>query len=232
MNLMMALDDTQGPLSEITSIVHDIRNPLSAIHGGAELLIASTLTEQQVHRVARNMYGASMRIKDLLDEVLSRYRGEGQQIECSDIRQLVSRAVDRISLLAEAQSVQIVQRVPPDVMILVEPRRIERALVNLFVNALEAMPDGGLISILTSVEPQSVLIKIRDTGPGIAPQLRDRIFEPFVTAGKPGGLGLGLALSRQAVVDHGGQMWVEFGGRGACFAMRLPIIPKQDLSSC
>ena len=68
----------------------------------------------------------------------------------------------------------------------------------------------------------SVQIKVRDTGPGIAPEIRDRIFQPFVTAGKAGGLGLGLALARQAVIDHGGRMWLESGNAGACFAFSLP----------
>jgi signal transduction histidine kinase len=66
---------------------------------------------------------------------------------------------------------------------------------------------------------------VRDTGPGIAPEVRDRLFQPFATAGKPSGVGLGLAVSRQAVLEHGGQMWVEFAGHGACFAVRLPAVP-------
>jgi len=84
------------------------------------------------------------------------------------------------------------------------------------------MLGGGTIRILAIPERHSVLIKVRDTGPGIDPEIRDRLFQPFVTAGKPGGLGLGLAFSRQAVLDHGGQMWVESGGQGACFAFCLP----------
>ena len=84
------------------------------------------------------------------------------------------------------------------------------------------MPDGGTIRISALLEHRSVLIKVRDTGPGIAPEIRDRMFQPFVTAGKAGGLGLGLAFSRQAVIDHGGRMWVESGSAGACFAICLP----------
>ena len=67
-----------------------------------------------------------------------------------------------------------------------------------------------------------LVAKVRDTGPGIDPVIRDRIFQPFATAGKADGLGLGLALSRQAVLDHGGQMWLESASQGACFAFGLP----------
>jgi signal transduction histidine kinase len=92
----------------------------------------------------------------------------------------------------------------------------------LFINALDVMPDGGTIRISAIPERHSILVKVRDTGPGIDPVIRDRIFEPFATAGKSDGLGLGLALSRQAVLDQGGQMWMETGSEGACFAFCLP----------
>jgi signal transduction histidine kinase len=79
----------------------------------------------------------------------------------------------------------------------------------------------------------SQAVHVEDTGPGIAPEIRARLFEPFVSAGKRNGLGLGLALSRQTVLDHGGDMWVESTpGRGARFSFRLPgaqVSPAQGL---
>lgn len=214
--------EATGAIPEITSLVHDLRNPLSAIHGSAETLISSRLSGPQVHRIARNLYGASVRMKELLDEVLSRYRGIERSDERTDVLELVARAVDKIALVAEAQSVQIVQNVPENLVITLDRQRIQRVLVNLFVNALDVMPGGGTIRISAIPECHSVLIKVRDTGPGIAPEIRDQLFQPFVTAGKAGGLGLGLAFSHRAVLDHGGQMWVESTSPGACFAFCLP----------
>lgn len=78
------------------------------------------------------------------------------------------------------------------------------------------------IRISAIAERDSILVKVRDTGPGINPEIRDRLFQPLSTAGKSDGLGLGLAFSRQAVLDHGGQIWVETDGPGACFALYLP----------
>jgi signal transduction histidine kinase len=214
----------------IESIVHDLRNPLSAVHGSAELLISSRLSETQVHRVAHNLYSASVRMKELLDELLSRSQGTGTGMESSNLRNLVNSAVAKIAQLAESQSVRIVQYVPQDLMIALDRQRIERVFINLFVNAIEAMPGGGTIRISAIPQHQSVLITVRDTGPGIAPEICDRLFEPFATAGKQNGLGLGLAFSRQAVLDHGGQMWVESSRQGACFAFLLPrTIPLQPV---
>src|SRR5690242_8777851 len=86
--------------------------------------------------------------------------------------------------------------------------------------------DGGRILISAVSKRHSILIRVRDSGTGIAPEIRDRLFQPFATAGKANGIGLGLALSRQAVLDHGGEMWAESSFKGACFAVRLPLAPK------
>lgn len=216
------LNEPARLLPEITSIIHDLRNPLSTIHGGAEILISSTLSESQVRRIVRNMYGASIHMRELLDEVLTRFRGMDKGAEPSDLGELVTSAAEKVAVVAKAQSVEIVQNVPEELVIPLDRQRIQRVLVNLLVNALDVMPDGGTIRISALVEHHSVLIKVRDTGPGIASEIRNRIFQPFVTAGKVGGLGLGLALSRQAVIDHGGRMWLESGSGGACFAFSLP----------
>ncbi len=95
--------------------------------------------------------------------------------------------------------------------------------MNLVGNALEAMPEGGEVTISAAFEEASVLVEVRDNGPGIAPEIRGQLFQPFVSAGKRNGLGLGLALTRQTVMDHGGELWVESEpGQGARFRFRLP----------
>ena len=87
----------------------EIRCPQST--AAAEMLISSRLSEPQLHRIARNLYGASVRMKELLDEVLTRYRGTNRGVEPSDLRELVTSAVDQVALVAEAQSVQIVENI-------------------------------------------------------------------------------------------------------------------------
>ena len=77
--------------------------------------------------------------------------------------------------------------------------------------------------IIERLDGESVLVECADTGPGILPSIREKLFEPFVSAGKKNGLGLGLALSRQSVLDHGGEIWVEPNSPGAKFVIRLPL---------
>ena len=225
MNVETIAPEQTGSLSGVVSIVHDLRNPLATIHGSAEMLVRSNLSQPQVTRIARNMYCASVRMRELLEEVLCRSRSAEQEVEPADVRELVASAADKIAVSAEFQSVQIVQVIPEGLVILVDRYRIHRVLVNLLVNALEVMPNGGAIYVSAVSEGRSVLIRVRDTGPGLTPEIRGRLFQPFATAGKAGGLGLGLAFARQAVIDHGGEMWAESSQRGACFALRLPRTP-------
>ena len=209
------------------AMIHDLRNPLAAIHTSAEMLIGSTLSHTQVHRLARNMYCASARMREMLEEFLERSRDAEYRMERSDVRALVASAVDQIAASAEVQSVSILHAVPEGIVIAVDRHRIRRVLVNLLVNALEVLPTGGTIRISAVSDRRSVLIRVRDTGPGIPPEIRDRLFQPFATARKADGVGLGLASSRQAVTDHGGQLWAESSRRGACFAVRLPrLLPR------
>jgi signal transduction histidine kinase len=218
--------------SAAVSIIHDLRNPLAAIRASSEVLIRGGLSECQVRRIARNVHGASVRIEELVGEFLGQCRGANRHRELCEIHELIVDAVERIAERAESQSVEIVREVPEGLHISVDRLRIHRVLVNLLVNALEAMPIGGSIRIFAMSEPGAVLIHIRDTGPGLAPEICERLFEPYATVGKPGGIGLGLAFSRQTVIEHGGTIWAEACLQGACFVIRLPAIPVTATASC
>ena len=204
------------------SIIHDLRNPLAAIQGSAEVLFRSGLSQPQIDRIARNIYSASVRMRELLEEFLDRGRAATRQFELCDIRELVCRAVDEISVSAEFQQVEIAHDVPAGLAVSLDRRRMHRVLLNLLLNAMEAMPAGGRIDISAVAGRRAVLIQVRDTGPGIDPAILGQLFEPFATVGKPHGIGLGLATARQVLADHGGGIWAESSARGACFVASLP----------
>jgi signal transduction histidine kinase len=209
------------------SFLHDLRNPLAAIHSAAEMLNRSKHSEPQVQRLASNMYHASVRMQELLQDYIDLCRTRESQPRPSNLGTLVAHAVDMVAAVAEAQSVVVVQDVPADVVVAIDRRRIGSVLTNLLANALEAMPAGGSIHISAIAAESSVVIRVLDTGPGIAPEIRDRLFQPFVTARKPNGWGLGLARARQVVIEHGGEMWLESPpGEGTCFGFSLPVPPR------
>jgi signal transduction histidine kinase len=204
-----------------TSIIHDLRNPLGTVFAGAEMLMELDPTPIQVKRLAANIYRAAGRMRELLADLTGASCGNKSSYESCMIRDVISAASEAALPAAEKQSVRILNDVPGDIEIPLERSRIERVFFNLFTNGLEAMPLGGEIRIGLRMADHCVLIEVEDTGPGIPRGIRDRLFEPFVTAGKAHGLGLGLALSRQTVLDHGGDMWTEPAG-GARFIIRLP----------
>jgi signal transduction histidine kinase len=205
------------------SIVHDLRNPLAAIYGGAEMLVDADLPPAHVKRLAGNIYRASRRIQELLQDLLNVSRGKSRAPELCRLREVASAASDSLSATAEAHGVKVIQDIPAEIELPLERSRMERAFVNLIGNALEAMPDGGEVRISARADRGAVLVEVQDNGPGIAPAIRSQLFQPFVT-GKRNGLGLGLALSRQTVLEHGGDMWVESTpGSGARFLFRLPL---------
>ena len=212
---------TIGRLS--SSIVHDLRNPLAAIYGGAEMLVDAELPPSHVKRLAGNIYRSSRRIQELLQDLLDVSRGRQSAPEVCRLREVAVAATDSLAAAAEAQGVTLSLEIPPEIELPLDRSRMERAFVNLIGNALEAMPSGGEVRIRAEMQDDAAVVHVEDNGPGIAPEIQSRLFQPFVTAGKRNGLGLGLALSRQAVLEHGGDMWVEsHPGSGAKFSFRLP----------
>jgi signal transduction histidine kinase len=158
-----------------------------------------------------------------LQDLLNVSRGKTGAPELCRLREVASAACDSLAVAADTQGVAITLAIPPEIELPLDRSRMERAFVNLVGNSLEAMPGGGQVRISASFENGSALIQVEDTGPGIAPEIRANLFQPFVTAGKRNGLGLGLALTRQTVLEQGGDMWVESEpGRGARFFLRLP----------
>ena len=212
---------TIGQLS--TSIVHDLRNPLAAIYAGAEMLMDSNLPEEQTRRLARNIYRASRGIQDMLQQLLDVSRGKSGPSEMCGLRELITAAWSSVVPATDAQGIELVTVVPEELECPMERARMERVFCNLFENAIEAMRSEGRISVQAAVDGDNVVVRVDDTGPGISPALRRRLFQPFVTAGKKNGLGLGLALSRQTLLDHGGDIWADGDGPGASFCLRLPM---------
>jgi signal transduction histidine kinase len=181
----------------------------------------------QGKRLAANIYRAAGRMRELLADLACASCGNKSRAEICKIRDVISEASEAALPAAEKQSVRILHDVPSDLEISLERSRIERVFFNLITNSLEAMPHGGTIRIAARKANNRVLVAIEDTGPGIPHGIRERLFEPFVTAGKDHGLGLGLALSRQTVLDHGGEMWYE-PAQGARFVICLPLSRALD----
>jgi signal transduction histidine kinase len=205
------------------SIMHDLRSPVAAIYVAAEMLADADLPAGHTKRLAGNIHRASRRIQELLQDLLNVSRGESRAPEPCCLREIAVAACESLLVTAESYGTTLAVAIQSGIELPLERGRMERAFVNLIGNAIEAMPEGGEVRISAQLVAGSALVHVDDTGPGVPPEIRSKLFQPFVTAGKRNGLGLGLAFTRQTVLDHGGDLWVgNAPGGGARFSLRLP----------
>jgi signal transduction histidine kinase len=207
-----------------TSIIHDLRNPLAAIYGGAEMLVDAELSPDQVKKLSASIYGSSRRILAMLQELSDASRGRSRHREACRLRDVVLAACDSLADAAAIPGVALACEVSPDIELPLDRPSVERVFQNLLANAIEAMPHGGHVRVSAEKEEHSVIVSVEDDGAGISGDVRPHLFEPFATAGKRHGMGLGLALSKRTILDHGGDIWADAAsGRGARFLIRLPV---------
>jgi signal transduction histidine kinase len=212
---------TIGQLS--SSIVHDLRNPLAAIYGGAEMLVDAGLSTDQRDRIAVSIYRSSRRIQELLQELTDMSRAKVKRVEPCRLVEIVQAARDLTAQSAGLQSVSVAIDIPAHVEVSVDRDRMERVFMNLLHNSIEAMPDGGALRVTCRQDSTTVTVQVEDSGPGIPEKAWPTLFQPFASFGKKNGLGLGLALSRQTVLDYAGDLWADREMKvGARFFVRLP----------
>ena len=206
------------------SIAHDLRNPLAAIVGGSEMISDFDLPAEQMKQTAVHIHKAARRMESMLSEIGQVARAEpGKRTPCAVI-DLVAAAVESQQAKAAQKNVTIRQSADESWSVLCEHSRVERVMINLISNSLEVLPDGGEIAIIASRNGANVQIEVSDNGPGIPDEIRGQLFQPFVTAGKKNGLGLGLALARQTMIEHSGDLELLPSEKGARFRLRLPLV--------
>ncbi len=218
----------------LATLAHELRNPLAPIRTGLSLLRVTTDPEalEKTRRVMERQLGHMVRlIDDLLD--LSRVTRGRLQLEMDrlDLQSIVGTAIETSRPLLEKAGVQLDVRLPGAPVILeADGTRLSQVLSNLLNNASKFTARGGRVELDAEEEGTDVVIRVRDNGAGIPPQMLNHIFEMFVQAGdvggmqNPGGLGIGLTLVRRLVELHGGRVWAESEGpgRGSAFIIRLP----------
>lgn len=226
-DLQMMQSEKLAALGEMAaSFVHGIRNPLGIISGSAETL-KKKIPEPVQSEMIQFIREESERINRMLTNFLEFAKPKPPTFQEVNLKDILRRTVDLISIPARERGVQVVQEYPQDkVSLFLDPEQIHEAIVNLELNALEAMPAGGTLRItLTPKENKDVIIRVSDTGVGIPAGRESKIFDPFFTT-KEQGTGLGLTIVHTVVKNHGGTISVANNdGGGATFTISLPV-PK------
>ena len=209
------------------SIVHDLKNPLSIIGLSAEIFGMPDIRPEVRAQTQMRIKKQVERINDMVGDILIFTEGKqpDAEIKPASYHTFVLKLITDLRAEAELKDVRIeLQNEPPAILVPFDPRRLSRVFHNLVHNATDMMPDGGTVILRFHCTETEMVTEIEDTGPGIASEIADKLFEAFATFGKSHGTGLGLSICKKIVDDHQGRIWARSEpGRGAVFAFALPL---------
>jgi len=213
------------------TVAHEIRNPLNAISMGLQRLkveFRPTEDQEQYSRVTELMLGEVHRLNSIVEQFLSLARPLEIKPEALRVQDVLNELATLVGGEAQQSKVQIRVVAPLTLPPLKADREyLRQTLLNLILNGLQAMPEGGTLTLKANTSNGNFLISITDTGVGIAPENRRRIFEPYFTT-KAKGSGLGLAIARRIIEAHGGKITVSGeADHGCCFQIALPLDDKE-----
>jgi signal transduction histidine kinase len=194
-----------------SSISHDLRHSLAAIVANSEFLCDGRLTGAQREELYQEVRIGVNQMTDLIDSLLEFARTrESLNPTYASVTETVLRAMQAVRLHPRHQGTHIQVESNSQGSAWFDPRKLERALYNLLLNACEAAPaTGGRVQVTIGRSEASVTIAVADNGPGIAEPIRNKLFAPFVSYGKENGTGLGLTIVQKIVQDHGGKVLME-----------------------
>ena len=210
-------------------IAHEINNPLNSILGYASYLLEQrdeTPGKEELNRILN----AAVRCKESVRKFLNLARKTPKKMESIDIKEVIENAISMCHHIILSQKIKMMKGIGPDLWIKADKIQIEEAIVNIALNACQAMKDGGELTIKAYEEGGSIKVEIADTGPGIPQEDLDKIFDPFFTTKEPGkGTGLGLTISYAIIKNYGGIIDCESRiGEGTTFIITLPKIGHEE----
>ena len=218
-------------LGELSAgIVHEVRNPLAAIKGAVEIL-EDELAENSPRREFADL-AKKERLDKLVGEFLRFARPATLSVESNDLNIIAESVISLIENQAVSQSVAVERNLQRNLpQILVDGEQIKQVLLNLAINSLQAMPDGGKLLIRTFENDKFCVVEVADTGSGIDKKISGKIFDPFFTT-KEKGVGLGLSIAHKIVSQHNGNLSVADQNGNTVFSLHLPkkLITGQSMS--
>lgn len=227
---------TAGELA--TGLAHEIKNPLAGIKVTMQVLSEERYLSEEDRSVLFKVIDEIKRIEVLMQGLLNFARPPMPQFANTDVNAVLETAAQLVlkngfHAPGEAGTITLVKEFGPALPeIMGDPMQLKQVFMNLLLNAVDAMPEGGTLVLKTSLtETRAVMVAISDTGKGIDDSVRDKIFQPFFTT-KAKGTGLGLAISKRLIEEHGGTISIENSkGGGATFRISLPTDSGKRIQS-
>ncbi|HQG83827.1 MAG TPA: ATP-binding protein [Syntrophales bacterium] len=228
--------DRLSSLGQLSAgVAHEIRNPLASINFNIQLLSKRIQPDEKTIRIINNSLAGVERIKGLVKGMLDFSRPAPPQLKRESIHRAVEDAISLMDSQFSKHGIRVVQKLAaeaPDITF--DSRQIQQVFVNILLNALQAMPEGGTVTVESRLGGETkelsryLSVYISDTGAGIPREHFSKIFDPFFTT-KPEGTGLGLSIAHKVLEQHGAQIEIRSRvGQGTMFIIRFPIDGVQD----
>jgi len=213
----------------IRGLAHEIRNPLNSLNAHLQLLQEDIASDERLKdageyldRIER-IRGEVQRLNRILNDFLRYMRLPDPKLAPTDMRSLVDEVLDFIEPESRRLGVEVMRKMEPVPLVMADAAQVKQALLNLILNAHDAMPKGGRMTVSVKPDGRFVRIDVSDTGAGIPPEMIDRIFEPFYST-KGEGTGLGLSMVKQIMDNHSGQVRVKSEeGKGTTASLLFPV---------
>lgn len=211
-------------------VAHEINNPLGGILNCLYNLRKGTLSPARQEEYLASMEDGLRRVQKIVRQLLDFSQQHNPELALADINQVVNRVLLLTDHLFGPHRVALETELSTDVPeLMIDRHMMEQVLMNLVLNAIQAMRTGGLLRIRTFVDGTNCMVEIKDTGCGIPASVLPRIFDPFFTTKSEGeGTGLGLSVSLGIVERHGGKIFVDSEvGRGTTFTLSIPLTSER-----
>ncbi len=210
-------------------VAHEINSPLTGVLTYSSLLLQEKKEGDPEKEDLEVIVNETNRCKKIVKGLLDFARQTEPDKALTDLNEVIEKSIDLISHQASMQSIKIEKKIKPDIpRIMIDVGQIQQVFINILLNAIEAMPGGGTLTITSGIEDHMVTIGFSDTGAGIPEENMRKIFDPFFTTKKQGrGTGLGLSVSYGIIEKHRGRLDVKSQvGKGSTFKIKLPIEEK------
>ncbi|MBI4845954.1 MAG: hypothetical protein HY810_05730 [Candidatus Omnitrophica bacterium] len=211
------------------AISHELRNPLSGIKVAAEYLMRKLKDQPDTLDIVVNIHNEVIFANNIIANILEHARISKPSLEPASIKKVIEEAILTIGQQGSFNNIQIKENISGGLPILhLDMVQMKQVFMNLFINAAEAMIGGGTLKIEAYQEKDKIIIKITDTGSGIEKSHLVKIFEPFFST-KVKGIGLGLAISKEIVENHNGELSIDSKlGKGTVCTIVLPLPEKEE----
>ena len=203
-------------------LAHEIRNPLAGIAAAVEVLAENRAGQDR--EITQEIQLQVKRLNTTLSDLLNFARPREPEIAPCDLASLIRQMLTLVRADAQKHRIQVVEEIPADLpAISADATQIQQAILNLLLNAIQAMPEEGILTVRAAVVGSRMQLMIQDTGGGIPAEIREKIFAPFFTT-KHRGTGLGLAITRTIMEKHGGSIRVDSAvGCGTMFTLEFGL---------